>query len=445
MTDKNDSKVKNSQAKRWVFTLNNPKESKVQWNASTMEFLVYGEEVGESGTEHHQGFVIFKTNRRRSSLKEVNDRCFWEVARGTNQQASDYCRKDGKFHEYGIMPLDPIQIAQPLGAKANSEKWREINDKAKEGDLNWIDEKYPKVWNNSYRNLKTIKTDFMKRQPDLNDVCGIWYHGDAGVGKTRLVTQKYPNAYLKRMNKWFDGYQNEEVIVLDDLGKDHSFMGYELKKLADRYCYMVEIKNDSRYIRPKQVVVTSQFKIERIWEFEKETKDALLRRFKQIEVTKDNLAMLLKVETVEEINSTPEVIYDDDEADAFDQLMIETDESLAQAKKREHKRTVFDKIVEANKKKAMKRKVMFTPRYAKQTSSRNQYFQDKYRKIDFKPRVEEIEEISDEEEEEAELPLSQARYQELICDEEVDDESDNPPSLYDSYDIKEESSYSSSN
>ena len=109
------------------------------------------------------------------------------------------------------------------------DKWRVINDKAKEGDLEWIDVNYPKVFNQSYRNLKQMKTDFMKRKPDLGGPCGVWYHGHAGVGKTTLISKKYPGAYLKRaQNKWFDGYQGEDVVVIDDqvLGTAGIYSGY---------------------------------------------------------------------------------------------------------------------------------------------------------------------------------------------------------------------------
>ena len=97
------------------------------------------------------------------------------------------------------------------------------------------------------------------------------------------------------MNKWFDGYNNEKVVVLDDFGLDHKFMGYELKKLADRYCYMVEVKNASMYIRPELCVVTSQYKIEDIWADDDETKNALQRRFVQVEIQPGNIELAFAV------------------------------------------------------------------------------------------------------------------------------------------------------
>lgn len=295
-----------NRAKRWCYTLNNPKQP-IPWNELTQLYHVYGEEVGESGTPHYQGFVVFKNSKRLSNLKELNSVAHWEVARGSNKEASEYCKKDGLYHEFGELPEEQTAKAH----KATSEKWREINDRAKQGDLHWIDVNHPKVWNQSYKNLKQIRTDHMERKKDLDGVCGIWYWGASGVGKTRLVTQKYPGAYLKRMNKWFDGYQHEDVVFLDDLEPSHSFMGYELKKLADRYCYMVEVKNDSMYIRPKTVVVTSQYPIKTIWKDDPEMVAALTRRFKEIHITKDNIATLLYLSSDEKLE-TPVVSSEDD-------------------------------------------------------------------------------------------------------------------------------------
>lgn len=306
---KNPKATEDGRAKRWCYTLNNPKQP-IPWNELTQLYHVYGEEVGESGTPHYQGFVVFKNLKRLSNLKELNSVAHWEIARGTNKEASDYCKKDGQYHEFGELP--PEQHVK--GNAANADKWRAINDHAKAGDIAWIDENHPKVFNQSYRNLKAIKTDYMERMKDLDGVCGIWYYGESGVGKTRLVTKLYPNAYLKRMNKWFDGYQNEDVVLLDDLEPSHSFMGYELKKLADRYCYMVEVKNDSRYIRPKKVVVTSQYSIHQIWKDDQETVKALSRRFKMIHVTNDNIGMLLCAADVKKPQTPPASVPTDDES-----------------------------------------------------------------------------------------------------------------------------------
>jgi hypothetical protein len=278
----------------WCYTYNNP-TAPIPFNVHQMLYHVYGDEVGESGTRHYQGFIVFKNRKLFTQVKELCPEAHWESTNGTYQQAADYCKKDSQFVEEGTLPEQPQKKGSKAGGKATKDKWRFISDSAKKGDLHLIDAEHPKQFVNSYRNLVAIRKDFTTRLPDLPGVCGVWYYGKPGVGKTRLCSLKYPNAYLKRMNKWFDGYNNEKVVVLDDFGLDHKFMGYELKKLADRYCYMVEVKNASMYIRPEICVVTSQYKIEDVWADDQETKNALQRRFVQVEITSGNIELAFAV------------------------------------------------------------------------------------------------------------------------------------------------------
>ena len=61
-----------------------------------------------------------------------------------------------------------------------------------------------------------------------------WYHGKAGTGKTRRAVSEHPEAYMKLSNKWWDGYQGQDAVILDDLGKEHAQMlSTHLKHWAD--------------------------------------------------------------------------------------------------------------------------------------------------------------------------------------------------------------------
>lgn len=90
---------------RWCFTLNNYSlDHEDTLKAVPSTYLVYGKEKGDSGTPHLQGFIIFPKPKRLSALKKIDPTAHWEAAKGTSQQAADYCKKEGDFYEVGTFP-----------------------------------------------------------------------------------------------------------------------------------------------------------------------------------------------------------------------------------------------------------------------------------------------------------------------------------------------------
>lgn len=183
------------------------------------------------------------------------------------------------YEELGIPPLDP----KDKGSK-EKERWSKIKLLAQENRLEEID---ASVYVRLYGTLKRIAKDHMSPAVSNEATCGIWISGSTGTGKSHVVRTRYPNAYQKPLNKWWDGYQNQEVVHLDEIAPSHTmWITPYLKKWADKWSYPAETKGGAISIRPKLFIVTSNYTIEQMG-FSPEDHEAITRRFRQVVKTRD--------------------------------------------------------------------------------------------------------------------------------------------------------------
>lgn len=272
-------------SRSYCFTINNysPEDIRsldrlsIMATEGSLKYAIYGYEKGAEGTEHIQGYLYYKNAVSFLSIKALFPRAHIEEAKGSPLQNKTYCSKEGKFVEHGQLPAS----AQERG-EAEKRKWDQIWIDAKGGNLDAIP---AGVRIRCYRTFKEIRKDFMPPVADLADVCGIWYSGQSGVGKSRAARHDWPFSYDKMCNKWWDGYQLEDNVLMDDFDRSHSVLGHHLKRWADRYSFEAEVKGGAMRIRPKRIIVTSQYKISQIW-LDEETQEALKRRFIEIDMDK---------------------------------------------------------------------------------------------------------------------------------------------------------------
>jgi hypothetical protein len=95
----------------------------------------------------------------------------------------------------------------------------------------------------------------------------------------------FPGAYLKvPQNKWWDDYNGEEDVLIEDFDASDEYMGKFFKQWVDRYAFRVEVKRGGMVIRPKRIIITSNWSIDQCFKDDKVRKP-IERRFHQVEFT----------------------------------------------------------------------------------------------------------------------------------------------------------------
>lgn len=263
--------AKRPEGTNWCFTINNPTEQDekmLQAFVDSTDYFIVGREGKETPTPHLQGFFSLPKKKRLTAIAKLLPRAHLEIMMGTPQQASDYCKKEGDFHECGDLPLH-------LG-QANKRNWDNIKAAAKEGRLDDID---ASTFVQHYHSLKRIRQDYQRPAADADHLCGAWYYGPPGTGKSRTAREENPGAYIKPCNKWWDAYQGESCAIIDDLDQQHKCLGHYLKIWGDRYAFPAEHKGTTVNIRPEKVLVTSNYTPEELWPEDPILCEAIRRRY----------------------------------------------------------------------------------------------------------------------------------------------------------------------
>lgn len=249
-----------SRFRNFCFTYNNYPSTELGDNLAC-KYIIYGKEVGESGTPHLQGCVVFPSGKTLSSVIKLLPGCHVEVCR--NLTASiEYCKKEGDYTERGKAPL--TQQEKGLNEK---DRWKRILEAAQNGEHEWLEENEPQV---SILHDKALERARKRARPTpqiLDELEHEWWYGEPGTGKTSKALRDYPKAYIKDpQNRWWDGYNGEEVIVIDDFDKYQVSQGGDMKRWLDRYPFQAPVKGGYELIRPKKIIVTSNYHPNEIWE-----------------------------------------------------------------------------------------------------------------------------------------------------------------------------------
>lgn len=246
-------------SRNWCFTSFD--EIAPEFNSGMMTYLCIGKEIcPTSKNEHWQGFVCLKDKKSLKQVKLlIGEKPHLESIRGTLAQNVKYCKKDGSYEEFGVLPTQ--------GARTDLNV---LKERIFEGEkVNTLVEENP-MWNHTFgRTMDRLEDIAMKKRWRTEPTKGYWYVGKTGTGKSHAAfnhVEYHPDRVYVVPNDgdWWDGYEQQDVVIMNDFRGKVSYN--ELLQMVDKWPY--HVRRRGRMPIPfisKVIIITSSLMPEKVY------------------------------------------------------------------------------------------------------------------------------------------------------------------------------------
>lgn len=264
--------------------------------------LEEGKKKGKDGQGylHYQVYVHHSDAIRFSTLKKLFPKAHLEVARSDAATCVAYCTKDDETRRGEPFWGGKIDLEEYQGKRNDLEEMRQrLLDGDRYEDLIWKDAR-------ALRNMVALQ-QLQQIVDELNipkqrEVKAVYLHGASGVGKSRMVWEKYDydlrklHAISEYKHGCWDTYSAHEVVLLDEFRGQWN-IGMMLK-LLDRYPLTLPARYRDRVAGFEEVWVLSNLPIsEQYQDIDLKTRQAFRRRFWSIgEMQEDGAIVYEKYE-----------------------------------------------------------------------------------------------------------------------------------------------------
>lgn len=295
------SKFSNVKARYFCFTSFSTEPPKM---SGSMRYLIFSREVGRQGGHHWQGYVEFRDDVRLNAARKVLGnglihKVYAERRSGTAEQAIAYVKKDKPetdVFEYGEVTVDKRKSKSNNNANGEPSEYAKLLEAEAAGmRLSEIAVNWPTLWvhkQNGIRNLRAQRLLNAKHEPRKPEV--MCFYGDSGVGKTsgvqKLLTEAgldVHDVYAVRPTVdgklWFDFYDGEKVLVIDDFDGKCSITDYlQLTDYRHNQCVW-PMKGSQVRVNFEKIYITSNFHPSTWWPGQEHArKTAILRRIDRL-------------------------------------------------------------------------------------------------------------------------------------------------------------------
>lgn len=241
------------EAKQICFTLNNPVDSPEALKDKLeqyCEYAVFQREKGENGTEHYQGYMELSKKRRYAWCQKHIAKGHYEARKGPREAARAYCQKE----ETRIAGPYEIGVWKEKKQGARTDLTNLLKRAMEGATYTSIVKEEPHLALRYHRGIKEILK--AHDTPRTGTLTVNLIHGPTRIGKSYYLHNKYGTAaYWKRPGKWWDGYEGQKVIVLDE------YTGwiplYDLLNLLDPYPLQLETKGGHVNIKAEEIWITT--------------------------------------------------------------------------------------------------------------------------------------------------------------------------------------------
>ena len=237
-------------------------------------------EQASTGQLHVQGAASLSQPVRLTILKKWIPTAHWEPARDWSSLVK-YCAKE----ETRVLGPWSWGKETTQGERTDLQHAAQLIQQGSK--MSEIAKELPEVIVKYHKGLLYLKS-LQEQEKFQQKKIGLFW-GTTGTGKTYTAFSELDDIYTVFCIKtpWFDGYQGQEHVLLDECGLGMMNYNY-LKRILDGYRMDVPIKGGSVQWTPQTVILTSNIALEEWYPFiPKADLDALKRRIRIFEFPKD--------------------------------------------------------------------------------------------------------------------------------------------------------------
>ncbi len=268
--------------RNWVFTLYNAQEDidRGFWSrfGTTLKYgICQLERCPRTQRLHFQGYVEFSNACRMNMLTRALPGIHVEPREGSRQQAIDYCKKEDT-RVSGPYEFGDINVPN-AGHRTDIDALRDAITSGKSEQ--YIFENHTTQYLRCQRSIRRAM-NFYTRQRTVETQLTVLI-GPTRVGKTTLIQTLYPNAYWKDHTKWWDGYEGNTIIVLDEF---HGSIPVATMKVLTGCSTPTRVETKGGYVPfvGSKMIIIANVGIDRWWNWDniRSPKEAILERITEL-------------------------------------------------------------------------------------------------------------------------------------------------------------------